>query len=316
MDASPWIPACELEAIHMPGAIQPCGALLMADLDSHTVVHASANLAEFLPTQAASVIGRPLQAVLGSDLLATLFACNAIDGSTPTGVLRINPAAPGRPALTLIGRRLDTALLVEIEPECAGAVADGALSLWAEAPGVVHALRAARTSTRLFATAVATIRRVTGFDRAMLYRFEPSGHGEVIAEDRAPELEPFLGIHYPASDVPRQARQLYLRQRVRMIADVGASAVPLLGAPAAGSPDLSFAALRAVSPVHLEYLRNMGVAATVAVSLLVNRDLWGLLVCHNRQPRAAPSPFGTSRCATGRDRGGRRISRRHSSSAA
>jgi diguanylate cyclase (GGDEF)-like protein len=132
------------------------------------------------------------------------------------------------------------------------------------------------------------VRAVTGFDRVMAYQFHPDGHGEVVAEALSPGQDPYLGLHYPASDIPRQARALYLRQWLRLIVDVNyrpAALVPERN-PRTGRPlDLGLAALRSVSPIHLQYLRNMRVSASMSVSLIVDDDLWGLIACHHRTPR-------------------------------
>lgn len=132
------------------------------------------------------------------------------------------------------------------------------------------------------------VRRFVGFDRVMVYRFDPDGSGEVIAEARDPALESYLGLHYPASDVPQQARELYLRNWRRSIPDVAYQPAllrpalsPLTGAP----PDLSFCALRSVSPLHLEYLSNMGVRASMSLSIVQEGSLWGLIACHHHTPR-------------------------------
>jgi len=139
--------------------------------------------------------------------------------------------------------------------------------------------------------AAAFIRRVTGFDRVMVYRFAPEGQGEVIAEDRDPSIESFYGLWYPASDIPEQARALYLISPIRGIPQVPYQPVPLLPAinPVSHAPtDLSFAALRSVSPVHCEYLVNMGVTASMSVSIVCRGKLWGLIACHHASPRFVP----------------------------
>jgi light-regulated signal transduction histidine kinase (bacteriophytochrome)/CheY-like chemotaxis protein/HPt (histidine-containing phosphotransfer) domain-containing protein len=281
-DADPWIPACEREPIHLPGAIQGWGALLVADAASLRVRHASANLQNFIGLAAGDAIGKTLADVIGTAGLQRLMPA-ATDGVAATSLL---PANPGGPALAVAMHSLGGSLYLEME--AAPVPADGGpLSAgWARSGRVVATLRATESLPALFAEAAAALRRATGFDRAIVYRFDTIGHGEVIAEDCAADMEPFLGINYPASDVPRQARALYLRQLVRVIADSEETPVPLIGA--AGTPDLSLSALRAVSPIHLEYLRNMGVRATLAVSLVIEGALWGMLVCHHRTANYVP----------------------------
>jgi chemotaxis family two-component system sensor kinase Cph1 len=131
---------------------------------------------------------------------------------------------------------------------------------------------------------VEEVKRVAGFDRVMFYRFNEVGDGSVDAESVAPGLEPYLGLHYPASDIPQQARQLYLENRLRIIADARskpARIVPTLR-PDTGAPlDLRFAVLRSVSPIHLEYMANMGQRASMSIALVVHDRLWGLISCAN-----------------------------------
>ena len=130
------------------------------------------------------------------------------------------------------------------------------------------------------------VRAITGFDRAMIYRFHEDGVGEVVAEAARSPANPFLGLHYPASDIPVQARALYLRSPFRVIADVHAQTSAILPQTVSTAPlDLSLAVTRAVSPVHLEYLRNRGVGASLSISIIVEGRLWGLIACHHDTAR-------------------------------
>ena len=131
-------------------------------------------------------------------------------------------------------------------------------------------------------------KELTGYDRVMVYRFDEAGHGEVFSETKKPELEAFLGNRYPASDIPQIARRLYERNRVRLLADVNytpAALSPRLSPISGQELDMSLCFLRSVSPIHLQYLKNMGVAATLVVSLMVGGRLWGLVSCHHYSPR-------------------------------
>ncbi|QJR79501.1 GAF domain-containing protein [Alteromonas pelagimontana] len=136
------------------------------------------------------------------------------------------------------------------------------------------------------------LRLITHYDRVMVYRFLPDGAGEVIAESREPDLEAFLGLRYPASDIPKQARALYVKNLLRVIGNVNEDVIPIV--PAMGKRaqplDLSFSTLRAVSPIHIEYLKNMGVDASMSVSIIINGKLWGLFACHHYSPKV-PSYF-------------------------
>jgi hypothetical protein len=129
---------------------------------------------------------------------------------------------------------------------------------------------------------------ITGFGRVKAYRFDADGNGQVLAEVADPGYPRYLGLCFPASDIPRQARELYRVNRIRVIEDANYQAVPLVPAanPRTGKPlDMSFAALRSVSPVHLQYMRNMGTLASMSLSIVVDGQLWGLVSCHHEQPR-------------------------------
>ena len=274
--------ACAREPIHIPGSIQPHGVLLVLDPADRRVLQASANAAGVLREGAGEVLGQPLEALLS---LAPAQAA----GLRP--VLEATHLAHAPCVLVCNGERRWSAgmhlypgrWIVELEP------ARGEVSL-----ALTDALRAQRQIDRAPGVAqaahhaAAEIRALTGYDRAMVYRFDQDWHGDVIAEVRRPDLESYIGLHYPATDIPAQARALYLRTRVRQIADVGYTPVPVepvLDPRDAQPLDLSDVSLRSVSPVHCEYLANMGVAATLVTSLVVNGRLWGLVACHHYAPR-------------------------------
>jgi light-regulated signal transduction histidine kinase (bacteriophytochrome) len=152
----------------------------------------------------------------------------------------------------------------------------------------IDRLRRQKTVDALLDTAVRQVREFTGFDRVMAYRFRADDSGDVVAEARREDLTPYLGQRYPSTDIPPQARRMYVLSTLRMISDVGYGAVPLLGAPDTPSLDMSFAVLRSVSPIHIEYLQNMGVGASMSVSIVINGRLWGLIACHHMGPKRVP----------------------------
>jgi light-regulated signal transduction histidine kinase (bacteriophytochrome) len=152
----------------------------------------------------------------------------------------------------------------------------------------IDRLRRQKTVEGLLSSAVDQIREFTGFDRVMAYRFRPDDSGDVVAESRREDLVPYLGQRYPASDIPAQARRLYILNTLRSIVDVNDRMVPLLGAPEALPLDMSHGVLRSVSPVHIEYLKNMGVGASMSVSIVINGRLWGLIACHHMSRRLVP----------------------------
>jgi len=278
MSLDELLTVCDREPIQLPGAVQPHGALLAIDPNSLCVTHASANLEAFVGIAAADALGRSAAALLGDGHAARLpaLAQARCADSTVAGL----DADVGAGRICLLPFVTPTAIGVDVfrEPP-----ADAERPLMLLAQRVVRALRLSRSSHGLCRIAVNDVRRITGYDRVMIYRFDEHGNGDVIAEDDAPGVSGFLGLRYPASDIPQQARKLYMLHKVRVIVDVAAAAVALLAASGSAPTDLDLSAswLRAVSPLHLKYLSNMGVTATAAVSLVVGGRLWGMLVCHN-----------------------------------
>lgn len=272
---------CADEPIAVPGAVQPHGVLLAVTEPGLDVVVASAN--------AAALFGRPVRNlgdVLDGDALAVLRDGLAGD----LGEVDALRMTVGGADVDLVLHRADGLLLTEWEP-VAGAEQAGAA--WhRRLPSVLQRLSSAGTLERLADTLARDVRTVTGFDRVMVYRFDREWNGEVIAEDRRADLEPFLGLWFPASDIPAQARALYTTNWMRLIPDAGYERVPLEPAanPLTGRPlDLSAAMLRSVSPVHLEYLANMGVVSSMSVSLIDRGRLWGLISCHHYAGPHRPS---------------------------
>ena len=258
---------CAKEPIRTPGKIQSHGFLLGVDTATARVVVASQNAAEWL--------GRPI-AETGSDAIEyAVRTGNAVDP------VRVEWA--GVPADAIV-HRADGLAIVELEP-----VIDGVEYV---RTGVVTAIQRISTLTsieELRVEAAIALRQLTGFDRVMVYHFHDDGHGEVVAEDRAPDLEPYLGLHFPASDIPPQARELYLTKLCRAIASTSDPGMPLMSLGGdARSIDLSHAELRSVSPHHLEYMRNMGQGATVSFSLVEKGRLVGMITCAHPTPRRLP----------------------------
>ncbi|WP_158545881.1 SpoIIE family protein phosphatase [Blastococcus sp. TF02A-30] len=270
---------CADEPIAVPGAIQPHGVLLAVTEPELAVVVSSTNAAELFGGPVAS-----LPDVLTDDDLTRLREGLAGD------LAEVNPLrmTVRGAEVDLVLHRADGLLLTEWEP-VAGAEQAGAA--WhRRLPTVLQRLSAATTLEELGATLARDVRSVTGFDRVMVYRFDPEWNGEVIAEARREDLEPFLGLRYPASDIPAQARALYTTNWMRIIPDAGYTRVPLDPPLHDGRPlDLSGSMLRSVSPVHLEYLANMGVVSSMSVSLIDRGKLWGLISCHHYAGPHRPS---------------------------
>jgi diguanylate cyclase (GGDEF)-like protein len=275
--------SCEQEPIHVPGAIQPNGAVIAALADSLLVTHASANLAAFLGQPPGAVLGRKLAHAIGDSACQALQDPGPHDWNAP-GALPVIAGSDGR-ELTLHAYRSGRHICIDIEPDGLPTTSPATL-----VRSVLETFRHAGTRQELCGLAVRGLKALVGYDRVIAYRFHADGHGEVIAEAREEHLEPYLGLHYPATDIPPQARTLYLRQRVGAIANSTYVPVPLLADPGLddGTPlDLTHSALRSISPTHLEYMRNMDTAASLTIALPHGQELWGMLVCHHTAPRIA-----------------------------
>jgi diguanylate cyclase (GGDEF)-like protein len=275
---------CDREPIHLSGHIQPHGLLLVVDELDLRIRQASDNVAGHLPTTAKALLGAPLTAALGYEPVERLRV--ALGQPRAAGEDPLTCHLPGGAGYELTWHRVGDQVVLELEP----ADDPDALSMSTLFAHVRRAMRTLETTDGVLAlcqAAAAEVKHVTGYDRVMVYRFHPDGHGEVVAEECEADMDPFLGLNYPASDIPRQARKLYLLNRLRVIADVGYAPVPLLssGGPDEPATDLSLAALRSVSPFHLSYLTNMGVGATLTISLMRGTQLWGMLACHHRTPK-------------------------------
>jgi light-regulated signal transduction histidine kinase (bacteriophytochrome) len=289
--AFPATSSCDREPIHIPGAIQPHGALLAADpADGMMVVAASANAVRLLSGSEDAeqvLLGRSLRELFGTtyeEALRRRLAESELGGAAPWETT-LEAGSAGK-ALEVAAHCHDGLIVVEIEAALPGDEAD-ALQATRELQRWIARLRAEEDAPEALAhTAVRAARALTGYGRALIYRFDGDWNGETIAEDKVPDWEQsFLGLHFPASDIPAQARALYVHSPMRWMPRRDYDPVPLLAVPGRGGPggvDLSFARLRSMSPVHRAYHRNMGVDGSMSVSLLSQGRLWGLLVLHHR----------------------------------
>ncbi len=278
---------CDKEPIHIPGSIQPHGLLLVLDPASLQIQQISANCADWLGQPATAWLNQPLQALFAEQEISALRHALAADPlqHNPTYLWTVPLGTPPTPFDASV-HLSNGMLLLELEP--ARLPSSAPKDFYRLVKGCIQRIQQAPTFDDFCQIAAAEVQMLTGYDRVMVYRFDADGHGSVIAEARAPALQPFLGLHYPASDIPKQARALYLLNWLRMIVDVDYAPAPIVPPlnPASQAPvDLSYAALRSVSPIHVEYLQNMGVHASMSISLVHNGELWGLIACHHMQPR-------------------------------
>jgi len=273
---------CDREPIHIPGSIQPHGVLLVLRDPSLVICQVSENTGALLGLPAASLLGQPLTSLLPESQVEALreaLLSDRLQDSNPFK-LALRDGAPAR-LFDGIAHRHQGRLFLELEPS-AEQQALPFFGFYHQARGAMSRLRDARDLTDLCQEAVREVRRLTGFDRVIIYRFDSDWNGQVLAEDRSETADPYMGLHFPASDIPRQARALYLLNLLRLIPAVDyepARLVALEDEAAQGPLDMSFCVLRSVSPVHMEYLRNMGAGSSMSISLIKEGQLWGLISC-------------------------------------
>ncbi|MGB3127599.1 MAG: ATP-binding protein [Pseudomonas sp.] len=274
---------CASEPIHIPGTIQPHGVLLTLSEPALVVLQASTNANAELGLGPAPLSGQALGSLVGDDALVSLRRALAdLDADED----ELHQVTLNGMLFDALLHRHQGLLFLELErsvtPRHAAAL---------HVARTLRRLQSARTLDGLYQTCVTEIRALTGYDRVTLYRFEQEGHGKVIGESLSDGMQPYLGLCFPASDIPPQARELYRLNWIRVIPDAAYVPVPILPAmrPDNGRAlDLSFAVLRSVSPVHCHYLKNMGVRSSMSISLIKDDQLWGLITCGHREPLRVP----------------------------
>jgi chemotaxis family two-component system sensor kinase Cph1 len=291
LNGSVDLTSCDTEPIHMIGGVQPFGALIAADDATRSIEFASTNTESLLGRDFRHLLGRDLDVLFDQRQLSELMARPLLP-STPDLLrpwfLQL-PASDGSPIdLECYPHRHAGRIILEFVPR-----EHGPAAMWEEdvlRQRIISELIKPETLTELAQVGAQIIREVTGFDRVMIYRFAPDKHGEVIAESTS-RHDSFLGLHYPASDIPDPARRHFVLNIIRTIPDIGAVTVPIMTrtgeaahALASNPLDLTFSKLRAVAPVHVEYLSNMGVGGSMSISLTSNNALWGLVACHHYGP--------------------------------
>lgn len=276
---------CDREPIHLAGAVQPHGALLAFQLGNLTLRHASANILQWLDVM--PVVGTPLDTLFDDDSVALLTRiATGVRGVVRPLKIRAREGETDQ-SISAAAHVYKGMLVVELEetqPTNGSAELLEELSLPLQLTKANQRLQQCLNLPDLYQAITDEIRDMSGFDRVMLYRFAEDNHGEVIGESVVEGKEAFLGLHYPATDIPEQARRLYVLNTVRSIGDVNATPVPIIPSCNADTDtplDLSLSCFRAVSPIHIEYLQNMGVRASMSISIVIDNRLWGLIACHH-----------------------------------
>ena len=278
----PGLDRCAQEQVQIIGQIQPHGLLFALSEPDLVVRQVSANISAFLGMSPESVLDRPFESVLGAQLFEAFHAQLTSDAGSSVASFHI-PQRGSAVEAQCIAHRQDGVLIVELEP-IEGAHSLAPLDFDAHIQLPLSRMRAASDVLELARVAASEVRRLSGFDRVMVYRFDENWNGEVIAEAVGHSPVSYFGLRFPAGDIPPQVRQLFLLNVIRAIVDVDATPAPIIPgmSPLTGKAlDLTYSALRSASLIHLEYLRNMGVQSSLTVSIIVEGRLWGMIACHD-----------------------------------
>jgi len=274
--------ACDRDPIHQTAHIQPHGTFLDVDPSTLEIRSAAENVLQFTPKSVEELIGLSLDEVFDGPVLDPVH--EFIDGDTVERSLFLLQG-PDRPLAVRVFPMGDRAGL-EIEPERPSNVTRE--EFLRQLNNFLDEFHHLDDRDATYEKSVRVIRSVTGYDRVFLYRFDEDGHGSVVAEERDPSLREYLGLQFPASDIPEPARRLYRKNPFRLITDAEYTPVPVLGPNGPREReelDLTYSTLRSVPAVHRTYMGNMGVRGSLSISLMVEGQLWGLISCHSTEPK-------------------------------
>ena len=279
---------CDREPIHIPNLIQSHGCLLAISADDHNILQVSLNTLEILGIKPEALLNQPLGELIDQEQITAISNClsEEFDSINPI------PIQIKSEKLTLdfdgiVHHNHQGIIILELEPKEPSKETDF-FNFYKLVKSPINKIQKTGNLDELCNVVVKEIKAITGFERVMVYRLDCEGAGTVVAEAAEAELEPFLGLHYPSTDIPKQAKYLYTLNLLRLIPNVTYDPVGLIPNlnPVTNEPlDLSMAVLRGISPLHIEYLDNMGVSATLCISLIKNKQLWGLIACHHNSPK-------------------------------
>ncbi|MBX3032381.1 MAG: GAF domain-containing protein [Bdellovibrionaceae bacterium] len=277
---------CKDEPIHVPGAIQGFGTLIAFDPSSRAILAVSENAPLIFP-RLADFQTRPVPVHEMFDIREASELAGKSKIEKSRRLVEVFDLQDSRKKYFGVRYSAPGAEILEIEMEGPDSMPDAITSYLSNMPLMMSDIQTHATVTDLSDFVTRKIKEITGFDRVMVYRYDRDWNGQVIAEAKEEKLEPFLGLHYPASDIPPQARALYEKNWIRIIPTVHYKPSRILPEKFQ-SLDLSNSVLRSVSPIHIRYLRNMGVGASMSISLMVEGKLWGLVACHHYSPHLVP----------------------------
>lgn len=285
---------CDREPIHIPGSIQPHGILCVLDMEDRSVLQSSENAGVLMAVPQIEAAGQAYGRVFKPAIVALIEKLKIED--LHDGPLVVGTVLEGQDLYNVIAHVSDGVLIIEFEilqASEAGSLDD----LFPQVRSFLTSVEASENLTDLGMRAATHVREITGFDRVLIYRFDIDWNGIVVAEARNDKLPSYLDLRFPASDIPAQARELYRLNRLRLIPDASYVPIPItpINNPRSQAPlDLSLSVLRSVSPVHVQYMQNMGTPASMSISILDNGKLWGLISCHHSSPKFVPAHVRTA----------------------
>ena len=286
---------CDREPIHIPGAIQPHGVLLVLHESTLEILQVSRNTQALLGPTPEDLLGQPLSSLFNDAQIQQIRQCLTEDFDSINPLNLSVTQGDNAPQFDGIVQCVDGVIILELEPRHDFRSPDF-IDFYHQVRGVITRIQKAPSLQAMSQVVVKEVRRITGFDRVMVYQFDETGAGSVIAEDT--DLDPpFLGLRYPATDIPKQARRLYTLNWLRLIPTSQYEPALLIPTnnPLTDEPlDLSLSVLRSVSPLHMEYLQNMGVDASMSISLIQNQEIWGLIACHHNESKYIPYNLRTA----------------------
>ncbi|MBW4687110.1 MAG: GAF domain-containing protein [Komarekiella atlantica HA4396-MV6] len=281
----------DLEPIHIPGSIQPHGVLLALKEPELTILQSSNNTRHFFGISPEELLNQPLTKLLEPEQINFLQDCLLQEDLQFANPIEFTIKAGGKSIhFDGIIHRSDQLLILELEPALLEK-SNAFFRFYHLVKQTISKLQIASSVTEISQILVKEVKKITGFDRVMIYRFDDNSNGIVIADDKPEYLASYLGLHYPALDIPPQARELFSQNWLRLIPDANykpAAIVPTNNPLTEQPLNLSKSVLRSVSPCHIEYLHNMGVTASMSISIMKNKKLWGLIACHHQSPKFLP----------------------------
>lgn len=291
---------CDREPIHIPNSIQPHGVLMILSEPDLRIIRVSENTFEILGLTPANLLDRLLGEFISGEHIEAIGKCldRSFEHINPIPLSFYSPEDFSPLSFNgIVHRAIGGEIVLELEPTVS-TIKNDFFQFYHQIKNTLTKMQMALNLTELCNLIVQEIQAITGFDRVMIYRFNEQGDGTVIAEAKPDDREAFLGMHFPDTDIPKQAKHLYTLNWLRLIPDVNYQAIGLAsnqeeGSEALPSLDMSYCSLRSVSPIHIEYLKNMEVAASMSVSLIQNQQLWGLISCHHHTPKFIPYEIRT-----------------------